>query len=77
MAHRPIGRWAMVAKQGVWGMGHVAKQILVGNGCLRNWMGEMTKKPIGPTNMERKHVFSQKNQKISPFSLLQGTLLNA
>ena len=77
MAHRPIGRWAMAAKQGVWGMGHVAKQILVGNGCLRNWMGEMTKKPIGPTTILREHVFSLKKLKNSPFSLLQGSLLNA
>ena len=59
------------------GMRHVARQILVPNACLRNWMSEMTKKPIGATNMVREHVFSYKKPKISPFSLLQGTLLNA
>ena len=59
MAHRPIGRWAMVATAGgCGGMGHVAKQILVSRACLRNWMGEMTKKPIGPTNIDAPDVFS-------------------
>ena len=79
MGHRPYGPMAHGSDSGGGskeGVQYVARQILLTAQCLRNWLGEMTKKPIGTTHMERKHVFSYKNLKISPSSFLRGTLLN-